>query len=209
MFASIPNYMEFWGEWDRSRKLDCLRLLNEIVCEFDKLLSEPKFSKIEKIKTVGSTYLAAAGLDEHELIDTCEFIDANEEESYRNVTLMIEFALEMNAILQKLNGDSFQNFELRIGLNCGPVVAGVIGAQKPQYDIWGDTVNLASRMDTYGESGKIHMTKTVGQLLQQGSYPVKSRGFINIKGVAEPVETFFLELKHTKMIVQSRSNSFC
>uniref|UniRef100_A0A915PGT2 adenylate cyclase n=1 Tax=Setaria digitata TaxID=48799 RepID=A0A915PGT2_9BILA len=222
MFASIPNYKEFWGEWDRSRKLECLRLLNEIVCEFDKLLSKPKFSSIEKIKTVASTYLAAAGLNDHELT-AYEFIDASEEEqstpdyiigfskiikvlltikSYRNVTLMVEFAMAMNSVLEKLNGDSFQNFELRIvyskpGLNCGPLVAGVIGAQKPQYDIWGDTVNLASRMDTYGEPQKIHMTKTVGQILQ-GSYPVKSRGFMKIKGVAEPIETFFLEFKHAK-----------
>ncbi|VDO26660.1 unnamed protein product, partial [Onchocerca flexuosa] len=164
------------------------------------LLSAPKFSNIEKIKTVASTYLAAAGLNEHELIDTC---------SYRNVTLMVEFAMEMNSILEKLNRDSFQNFELRVGLNCGPLIAGVIGAQKPQYDIWGDTVNLASRMDTHGESGKIHMTKAVGQLLQQGSYPVKSRGLITIKGVAEPTETFFLEFKQTEMISQSYNSNNC
>lgn len=66
MFASIPNFKEYWSECDRSRKLECLRLLNEIVCEFDKLLSKPKFSCIEKIKTVSSTYMAAAGLNEHE-----------------------------------------------------------------------------------------------------------------------------------------------
>lgn len=66
MFASIPNFKEYWSECDRSRKLECLRLLNEIVCEFDKLLSKPKFSCIEKIKTVSSTYMAAAGLNENE-----------------------------------------------------------------------------------------------------------------------------------------------
>ncbi|CAI5451715.1 unnamed protein product [Caenorhabditis angaria] len=66
MFASIPNFKDFWSEWDTNRKLECLRLLNEIVCEFDKLLSKPKFSSVEKIKTVGSTYMAAAGLNESE-----------------------------------------------------------------------------------------------------------------------------------------------
>ncbi|VDL77825.1 unnamed protein product [Nippostrongylus brasiliensis] len=66
MFASIPNFKDFWSQWDTSRKLECLRLLNEIVCEFDKLLSKPKFSSIEKIKTVASTYMAAAGLNEME-----------------------------------------------------------------------------------------------------------------------------------------------
>ena len=77
----------------------------------------------------------------------------------------------MSQILDQLNRDSFQNFELRIGndnerlpfkegntgMSVGPLVAGVIGAQKPQYDIWGNTVNLASRMDTHGEPRKIHV----------------------------------------------------
>ncbi|VDK33213.1 unnamed protein product [Gongylonema pulchrum] len=159
MFASIPNYKEFWGQWDRSRKLECLRLLNEIVCEFDKLLSKPKFSSIEKIKTVSSTYMAAAGLNEQELADTCvcHFRIIVVRTAYRNVTIMVDFAMALSGILEKLNADSFQNFELRVGMSCGPLVAGVIGAQKPQYDIWGNTVNLASRMDTYGEPRKIHV----------------------------------------------------
>ncbi|VDN05491.1 unnamed protein product [Thelazia callipaeda] len=212
MFASIPNYQVFWSEWDRSRKLECLRLLNEIVCEFDKLLSKPKFSGIEKIKTVASTtYMAASGLNEQELLDTCEFIDEIDEKpckpnntAYRNVSLMVEFALAMNAVLQKLNGDSFQNFELRIGMSCGPLVAGVIGAQKPQYDIWGNTVNLASRMDTYGEPRKIHMTTTAGRVLQHSSYAVKSRGFMKVKGVKEPIETFFLDLKYSNRGISTK-----
>ncbi|VDP50675.1 unnamed protein product [Heligmosomoides polygyrus] len=125
MFASIPNFKDFWSQWDTSRKLECLRLLNEIVCEFD--------------KTVASTYMAAAGLNEIESdIDEC-------------------FALAMSQILDQLNRDAFQNFELRIGMSVGPLVAGVIGAQKPQYDIWGNTVNLASRMDTHGEPRRIHV----------------------------------------------------
>ncbi|VDO88390.1 unnamed protein product [Heligmosomoides polygyrus] len=152
MFASIPNFKDFWSQWDTSRKLECLRLLNEIVCEFDKLLSKPKFSSIEKIKTVASTYMAAAGLNEIEGdIDECNL------KTYRNATIMIEFALAMSQILDQLNRDAFQNFELRIGMSVGPLVAGVIGAQKPQYDIWGNTVNLASRMDTHGEPRRIHV----------------------------------------------------
>ncbi|GBO33278.1 Adenylate cyclase type 2, partial [Araneus ventricosus] len=63
MFASIPNYKEFYDETDINKQgLECLRLLNEIICDFDKLLLKPKFSRIEKIKTIGSTYMAAAGL---------------------------------------------------------------------------------------------------------------------------------------------------
>ncbi|KHN76453.1 Adenylate cyclase type 1 [Toxocara canis] len=202
MFASIPNFKDFWGQWDTSRKLECLRLLNEIICEFDKLLSKPKFSSIEKIKTVASTYMAAAGLNEQETLDDCDFIDAAEwgekkkadNVAYRNAAVMVEFATAMCSILDQLNTDSFQNFQLRIGMSSGPLVAGVIGAQKPQYDIWGNTVNLASRMDTYGESRKIHMTNEMGALLQRGGYPLQSRGKVKVKGVKEPIETYFLSL---------------
>ncbi|KJH53605.1 adenylate/guanylate cyclase catalytic domain protein [Dictyocaulus viviparus] len=219
MFASIPNFEDFWSQWDTSRKLECLRLLNEIICEFDKLLSKPKFSSIEKIKTVASTYMAAAGLneiegdiDESDLIEengnpiSNSYVTANNNNSvnnrptdfnlkmYRNATMMIEFALAMSQILDQLNRDSFQNFELRIGMSVGPLVAGVIGAQKPQYDIWGNTVNLASRMDTHGEPRKIHVTTDMGELLRRGGFRVHSRGKINVKGVKKPMETFFIEI---------------
>ncbi|XGW06281.1 hypothetical protein V3C99_016525 [Haemonchus contortus] len=220
MFASIPNFKDFWSQWDTSRKLECLRLLNEIVCEFDKLLSKPKFSSIEKIKTVSSTYMAAAGLNEMETdLDNCEFTDDSRNANhaivtnnnvininnnsdarnlnlkmYRNATMMIEFALAMSQILDQLNRDSFQNFELRIGMSVGPLVAGVIGAQKPQYDIWGNTVNLASRMDTHGEPRKIHVTTEMGEILRRGGYRVQSRGKIKVKGVKEPMETFLIEI---------------
>lgn len=88
---------------------------------------------------------------------------------------MVEFAFAIMNMLDQLNKDSFQNFQLRIGtsgnfgplrfsnvfsklgISYGPVIAGVVGAQKPQYDIFGNTVNLASRMDTHGEMGKIHV----------------------------------------------------
>ncbi|PAV57450.1 hypothetical protein WR25_17449 [Diploscapter pachys] len=204
MFASIPNFKDFWGQWDTSLKLECLRLLNEIICEFDKLLSKPKFSSIEKIKTVASTYMAASGLNESD-IDDCEYIDDYNKNSitmsnraanvaFRNASVLIEFALAMSQILDQLNRDSFQNFELRIGMSVGPLVAGVIGAQKPQYDIWGNTVNLASRMDTHGEPRKIHVTTDMGRILMQGGYRLQSRGKIKVKGVKEPMETFLLEI---------------
>ncbi|WKY08879.1 hypothetical protein Q1695_001787 [Nippostrongylus brasiliensis] len=222
MFASIPNFKDFWSQWDTSRKLECLRLLNEIVCEFDKLLSKPKFSSIEKIKTVASTYMAAAGLNEMEGdLDDYEFADDSRSslnntvnnnnnvnnnnivanrtgnlnmKNYRNATIMIEFALAMSQILDQLNRDAFQNFELRIGMSVGPLVAGVIGAQKPQYDIWGNTVNLASRMDTHGEPRKIHVTTELGEILRRGGYRMQSRGKIKVKGVKEPMETFLIEI---------------
>ncbi|KAI6243337.1 Adenylate cyclase type 1 [Aphelenchoides fujianensis] len=184
MFASIPNFKDYWSECDTSRKLECLRLLNEIACEFDKLLSKPKFSCIEKIKTVASTYMAAAGLTETDFDD----------HGQRNATIMIEFAMAMHAVLELLNADAFQNFQLRIGMSLGPLVAGVIGAQKPQYDIWGNTVNMASRMDSHGEGRHIHMTGDMARALPKHMYKLRSRGMIRVKGVATEMETFLLPL---------------
>ncbi|KAI6170787.1 Adenylate cyclase type 1 [Aphelenchoides bicaudatus] len=188
MFASIPNFKDYWTECDTSRKLECLRLLNEITCEFDKLLSKPKFSCIEKIKTVSSTYMAAAGLTEADFDD----------HGQRNATIMIEFAMAMHTVLELLNADAFQNFQLRIGLSLGPLVAGVIGAQKPQYDIWGNTVNMASRMDSHGEVRHIHMTGDMARALPKNMYNCQSRGAIKVKGVKHEMETFLLPLSSPK-----------
>uniref|UniRef100_A0A914H1I7 adenylate cyclase n=1 Tax=Globodera rostochiensis TaxID=31243 RepID=A0A914H1I7_GLORO len=185
MFASIPNFKNYWSECDPARKLECLRLLNEIVCEFDKLLSKPKFSCIEKIKTVASTYMAAAGLTDSDTAD-------NSPE--RNSTVMAEFAQAMAAVLEQLNVDSFQNFELRIGLNVGPVVAGVLG-QKPQYDIWGNSVNVASRMDSSGVIGHIQVNEETKQILsRKNGYQWTCRGEINVKGKGL-MTTYLLKLK--------------
>nr|CAD2177706.1 unnamed protein product [Meloidogyne enterolobii] len=191
MFASIPNFKEYWSECDHTRKLECLRLLNEIVCEFDKLLSKPKFSCIEKIKTVASTYMAAAGLTDSDNAD-------NSPE--RNAAVIVEFAQAMASVLDQLNIDSFQNFELRIGINVGPVVAGVLG-QKPQYDIWGNSVNIASRMDSSGVIGYIQVNEETKQILskKKSDYPWIYRGEINIKGKG-PMITYLLKLSRKNRI---------
>lgn len=178
MFASIPNYTEFYDENDVNKQgLECLRLLNEIICDFDKLLLKPKFSCIEKIKTIGSTYMAASGLQPGRESDSGRrqikidnlYIDlnflfpshflgiANRNRETHTVLSLVEFAQALMGVLESINRESFQRFKLRVGMNHGPVIAGVVGAQKPQYDIWGNTVNVASRMDSCGVMGKIQV----------------------------------------------------
>lgn len=77
---------------------------------------------------------------------------------YKHVTAMADYALRLKELLEEVNEHSFNHFRIRIGINVGPVVAGVIGARKPQYDIWGNAVNVASRMDSTGICDKIQVS---------------------------------------------------
>lgn len=78
------------------------------------------------------------------------------------MVVLLEFSIALMTALDQINRESFQRFRLRIGLNHGPVIAGVIGAQKPQYDIWSNTVNVASRMDSCGVMGRVQVSFSVG-----------------------------------------------
>ncbi|RVE46178.1 hypothetical protein evm_009182 [Chilo suppressalis] len=188
MFASIPNYKEFYDETDVNKQgLECLRLLNEIICDFDKLLLKPKFSCIEKIKTIGSTYMIASGLRPGKE----EKLDANRKEEH-TVAILVEFAVALMAILDQINRESFQRFKLRIGLSHGPVIAGVVGAQKPQYDIWGNTVNVASRMDSTGLMGRVHVTGDTAKVLMNAGYTCECRGPTFVKGKGNLI-TYFVK----------------
>ncbi|XP_053558235.1 adenylate cyclase type 4 [Bombina bombina] len=179
LFASIPDFKEFYTECDENHEgLECLRLLNEIIADFDELLSKPKFSSVEKIKTIGSAYMAATGLNATSGQENLQ----DGERNYNHVGIMVEFAIALIGKLDVINKHSFNNFKLRIGINHGPVVAGVIGAQKPQYDIWGNTVNVASRMDSTGVLGKIQVTEETAKVLQKLGYTCERRGVIKVKG---------------------------
>uniref|UniRef100_A0A8C0LKX5 Adenylate cyclase type 4 n=1 Tax=Canis lupus dingo TaxID=286419 RepID=A0A8C0LKX5_CANLU len=188
LFASVPDFKEFYSESNINHEgLECLRLLNEIIADFDELLSKPKFSGVEKIKTIGSTYMAATGLNATSGQDAQQ----DDERSCSHLGTMVEFAVALGSKLDVINKHSFNNFRLRVGLNHGPVVAGVIGAQKPQYDIWGNTVNVASRMESTGVLGKIQVTEETAQVLQSLGYTCYSRGIIKVKGKGQ-LCTYFL-----------------
>ncbi|MCJ8749592.1 hypothetical protein PDJAM_G00177990 [Pangasius djambal] len=192
MFASIPDFKEFYTESDVNKEgLECLRLLNEIIADFDELLSKPKFSGVEKIKTIGSTYMAATGLN----IPPGQDYAQDHDRQYMHIGTMVEFAFALVGKLDVINKHSFNDFRLRVGINHGPVIAGVIGAQKPQYDIWGNTVNVASRMESTGVLGKIQVTEETSRILQTLGYMCSCRGIINVKGKGD-LKTFFV---HTEM----------
>ncbi|XP_063890789.1 adenylate cyclase type 6 [Helicoverpa armigera] len=183
MFASIPNFSEFYVELEGNNEgVECLRLLNEIIADFDEILAEDQFKYIEKIKSTGATYMAASGL-------TAATRDLR---GFRHVTAMADYALRLREQLQYVNEHSFNSFRIRIGINIGPVVAGVIGARKPQYDIWGNAVNVASRMDSTGLLDHIQVTEEVYEILSTRGYKLRCRGMIDVKGKGNMV-TYFLE----------------
>ncbi|KAM3956898.1 LOW QUALITY PROTEIN: adenylate cyclase type 6 [Aphomia sociella] len=183
MFASIPNFSEFYVELEGNNEgVECLRLLNEIIADFDEILAEEQFKYIEKIKSTGATYMAASGL-------TAATRDLR---GFRHVTAMADYALRLREQLQYVNEHSFNSFRIRIGINIGPVVAGVIGARKPQYDIWGNAVNVASRMDSTGLLDHIQVTQEVYDILSTRGYCLRCRGTVDVKGKGNMV-TFFLD----------------
>jgi adenylate cyclase 3 len=108
-------------------------------------LDQDKYKDIIKIKTIGSTYMAASGITES--------ADSANEPQWQHLSRLVEFSLEMKKALSNINEQSFNHFVLKMGINHGPVTAGVIGARKPHYDIWGNTVNVASRMESTGKVG--------------------------------------------------------
>ncbi|XP_051860460.1 adenylate cyclase type 6 isoform X2 [Drosophila albomicans] len=185
LFASIPNFSEFYVELEGNNEgVECLRLLNEIIADFDELLSEERFRCIEKIKSTGATYMAASGLT----VNTCDQVN------FSHVTAMADYALQLFDKIEEVNMHSFNNFRMRIGINIGPVVAGVIGACKPQYDIWGNAVNVASRMDSTGLVDHIQVTQEMQQILECRGFELTCRGSVNVKGKGSMI-TYFLKGK--------------
>ncbi|XP_062408532.1 adenylate cyclase type 1-like [Sardina pilchardus] len=199
LFASIPNFNDFYIELDGNNMgVECLRLLNEIIADFDELMDKESYKDIEKIKTIGSTYMAAVGL-----VPTIG--TKAKKSATTHLSTVADYAIEMFDVLDEINYQSYNDFVLRVGINVGPVVAGVIGARRPQYDIWGNTVNVASRMDSTGVPGKIQVTEDVYRMLKV-NYDLVCRGKISVKGKGEML-TYFLEGKAQGLGNQPRSSS--
>uniref|UniRef100_A0A3B4UET1 Adenylate cyclase type 3 n=1 Tax=Seriola dumerili TaxID=41447 RepID=A0A3B4UET1_SERDU len=198
MFASIPNFSDFYTEESiNNGGLECLRILNEIISDFDSLLDRDEFRCITKIKTIGSTYMAASGLTPESNTNGYSNLkpeDQSQIERWQHISALADFALAMKVTLNNLNKQSFNNFMLRIGLNKGGVLAGVIGARKPHYDIWGNTVNVASRMESTGVMGNIQVVEDCYDILKQYGFRFIRRGPIFVKGKGELL-TFFMKGK--------------
>ncbi|XP_063186820.1 adenylate cyclase type 3 isoform X3 [Chroicocephalus ridibundus] len=195
MFASLPNFADFYTEESiNNGGIECLRFLNEIISDFDALLDEPQFRCITKIKTIGSTYMAASGVTPDASANgySAKKETLSDKERWQHLADLADFALAMKVTLMNINYQSFNNFMLRIGMNKGAVLAGVIGARKPHYDIWGNTVNVASRMESTGVMGNIQVVEETHLILKEYGFRFVRRGAIYVKGKGELL-TFFLK----------------
>ncbi len=177
-------FTDFKSFTQTSAKLSAQELVSEInVCfeAFDHIIEK---YKVEKIKTIGDAYMAAGGLP----VPT--------DDSVKNTVLA---ALEMQEFIsqrkQQRDALSIPAFEMRVGIHTGPVVAGIVGVKKFQYDIWGDTVNTASRMETSSNVNKVNISQATYELLKSESgFSFESRGKIEAKGKGE-IEMWFVSLK--------------
>jgi len=160
LFSDIVGFTQLSSELPPA---ELVRVLDEIFSAFD---GSAERLGIEKIKTIGDAYMAVAGLT-HEVEDP--------------VSSMVEMGLDMLGAVDRVNRDRDTSFDVRIGINCGPVVAGVIGKSKFIYDLWGDAVNLASRMESHGVEGRIQVTEEVRRRIGD-RYHVEERGEIQVKG---------------------------
>lgn len=169
LFADIVGFTPLSS---RLKPIQLVNLLNEIFSAFDTLADK---LGLEKIKTIGDAYMVAGGLP----IERDDHAEA-----------MAEMALEMQEALVRFRAERGENVQIRIGINTGVVIAGVIGTKKFIYDLWGDAVNVASRMESSGEPGQIQVTEST-YLHLKDKYELDQRGTIKVKGKGE-MKTYWL-----------------
>ncbi|MBN3910117.1 MAG: adenylate/guanylate cyclase domain-containing protein [Nostoc sp. NMS1] len=172
LFADIVGFTELST---RTSPAELVELLNTIFCLFDQLA---ELHGIEKIKTIGDAYMAVAGLPN---------------QSNDHASAIANMALDMQKAIAIFNTENNQLFRIRIGISTGPVVAGVIGLKKFAYDLWGDTVNTASRMESHGIAGSIQVCEVTYQLLKD-KYLLEKRGLIQVKGKGEMMTYILKEI---------------
>ncbi|MFM7216003.1 MAG: adenylate/guanylate cyclase domain-containing protein [Verrucomicrobiota bacterium] len=169
LFADLVGFTELAR---RTSPADLVSLLNAIFTAFDLLVEK---HQLEKIKTIGDSYMLAGGIPLHRA---------------DHAQAVADIALEMIHTLASLNAEKGTHLRVRIGINTGPIVAGVIGKRKFTYDLWGDTVNLASRMESSGVPGLVHVSESTFEALK-AEFDLEERGITQVKGIGE-VRTYFL-----------------
>jgi adenylate cyclase len=169
MFADLAGFTEAAHDLPPD---EVVAFLDGLVRCFDVLCGQ---FGVEKIKTIGDSYMAVAGSDQL---------------SRHGAIAIGQFALAMLEAIGRQPTLGGRKLDLRIGIHCGPATAGVIGDMRFSYDVWGDAVNTASRMESSGEPGRVHVSQSFRELAA-GSFVFEERGSVDLKGIGT-VRTFFL-----------------
>jgi class 3 adenylate cyclase/CheY-like chemotaxis protein len=172
LFADIVDFTALAA---RLTPTELVGVLNQIFCLFDQLAEQ---HGLEKIKTIGDAYMVVGGLP----VARTDHAEA-----------IADMALEMRRAIARFNDEHGELFTMRIGISSGPAVAGVIGTTKFAYDLWGDTVNTASRMESHGLPGHIQVSAASYKRLRK-TYSFTARGWIDVKGKGA-MRTYLLERK--------------
>ncbi|MBL9215243.1 MAG: response regulator [Opitutaceae bacterium] len=172
LFADIVGFTRIAARQSPHRTV---QLLNEIFSSFDRIAEQ---HEMEKIKTIGDAYMMVSGVP---------VIRSDHAEACAAA------AIEIVEAVRVFNRRHQLDWNIRVGMNSGPVVAGIIGTRKFSYDLWGDTVNIASRMESHGQPGKIQVSEATKRLLE-GRYELTPMGIIEIKN-ASPMPTYLLGRK--------------
>jgi adenylate cyclase len=169
LFADVVDFTPFS---ERLPPGEVVGILDHLFTHFDVLAER---YGLEKIKTIGDCYMVAAGVPTPRA---------------DHARALAQMALDMREVMRSEDGVAHFGLELRIGINSGPVVAGVIGRKRFLYDLWGDAVNTASRMESQGTPGQIQVTRATYELLRD-DFVLEPRGTVSVKGKAE-METWYL-----------------
>jgi class 3 adenylate cyclase len=168
LFADIVGFTSLSGGMAAD---ELVSVLNEVFSVFDALVDE---AALEKVKTIGDAYMVVGGLT-----GRTDHLES-----------LARMALTLGEAVPAIGAARTWGIEFRIGIHCGPVVAGVIGTRKFIYDVWGDTVNVASRMESTGVPGRIQVTEAVEERLRK-TFTFEPRGLTEVRGKG-PMPTFFL-----------------
>jgi class 3 adenylate cyclase len=169
LFADI---VEFTSLSSTMAATELVGILNDVFSAFDELVER---HGLEKVKTIGDAYMVVGGMS-----------DRSDGHTARVATM----ALELAGAVGRIEAAARHGIRFRIGIHCGPVIAGVIGTKKFIYDVWGDTVNLASRMESLGVPGRVQVSHAVRERLE-GAFTFESRGLVDVKGKG-PTPVYFL-----------------
>jgi len=169
----FTDFTDFTEQTERLDPEELVSLVNECFSAFDRIMAK---HGVEKIKTIGDAYMAAGGLPTSNNTHPDDVIRA---------------AMEIQAFMNEFRNNHRAGFKIRIGINTGPVVAGIVGIKKFQYDIWGDTVNTASRMESSGEVGQVNISENTYELVKH-QFTCTYRGEIEAKGKGK-IKMYFVD----------------